>query len=187
MAWCWYLANDMQFFVISPPFLWLYERVHKIFGWIFVFGLIITHALSSGLIARHFDLNVVILAPENGMNYFTYWYQKPYCRCGAYGVGIAVGMILFSFRHYKATGEVYDKFALKIATSLFNSRIVRYLGLALGLFFINFCIFIQYSAYSDIKNGWDAWSHLERWSFMALDRIFVTIGLSLIMLPVFFG
>lgn len=70
---------------------------------------------------------------------------------------------------------------------LYNSRIVRYIALLLGLFLVNFCIFIQFSAYKDTDNGWDAWSNDETYSFMAFDRIAVTTGLSLIFLPVLFG
>lgn len=104
MGWSWYLANDMQFFVISPPFLWLYHKVSRVIGWICVFGLLCCHIICSALIVRHFDLNVVVLAPGNTPDWMQYFYVKPYCRVGAYAVGIAVGMILFSFRHYKATG-----------------------------------------------------------------------------------
>ena len=70
---------------------------------------------------------MVALSPENSPDWMQYVYTKPYCRVGAYAAGIAVGMILHSFRHWKATGEVYDPFALKIATLMYNSRIVRYL------------------------------------------------------------
>ena len=102
MGWSWYLANDMQFFVISPPFLYLYHKVSRLIGWVVVAALIIIHILSAALISRHFHLNVVILSPNP--YYMEYYYVKPYCRVGAYAVGIAVGMILFSFRHWKATG-----------------------------------------------------------------------------------
>jgi peptidoglycan/LPS O-acetylase OafA/YrhL len=29
----WYLANDMQFFIISPPILYCYHRISRVCGW----------------------------------------------------------------------------------------------------------------------------------------------------------
>ena len=187
MGWSWYLANDMQFFIISPPILWLYHKVSKFLGWFLIFGLIICHILCCAFISRHYNFNVVSLDPGNSPNFAWYYYGKPYCRVGPYAVGIGVGLILFAFRHWKATGEVYDPFALSIANSLFKSRIVRYIGLIIGVFLVTFCVFIQFSAYKDTKNGWDAWTNEENWTFFAIDRICISTGLSLVFLPILFG
>jgi hypothetical protein len=37
-----------------------------------------------------------------------YYYVKPYCRVGPYAIGIFVGMILYSYRRFKASGETFD-------------------------------------------------------------------------------
>jgi hypothetical protein len=130
----------MQFFIISPPILWAYHRFHRLVGWAASACLLIIHITCTAWIVNHFSINVVSV--HNGMAFGAYYYQKPYCRVGPYVIGILAGLIFFSYRHHKATGEVYDPIAFFVADWIRNSRIVRYVGLLLGLFFINFPIWI---------------------------------------------
>ncbi len=70
MGWAWYLSNDMQFFVITPPILWMYHKVSRIVGWLWVAALVIIHVVCTGWVIHHYDINLVVAAPENGDRYF---------------------------------------------------------------------------------------------------------------------
>jgi peptidoglycan/LPS O-acetylase OafA/YrhL len=186
-GWAWYLADDMQFFLITPPILYLYHRFHKVIGWAAIGAMLLCHIICSAVIIHKNDFKVVAVDPKNGPDFMYWYYTKPYCRIGAYAIGVLTGMLLFTFRHYKAKGEVYDPIAFKVCSWLYDSRIVRYIGLAIGLFLINFVIFIQYSAYKSVDDGFDSWNENENTVFMTFDRILFTLGLSLIYLPILFG
>ena len=69
-------------------------------------------------------------------------YNKPYCRISAYAIGLAVGFILYSYRRYKATGDVFDPWALKIAFIWRKSFKIRAGFFVFGVGLINFLIFI---------------------------------------------
>ena len=184
----WYLANDMQFFIISPIILIVYIKCSKILSWLAIVGLNILGITTAGIIAHHFNLNPSIFSEDNKNNYFNYYYTKPYTRVPPYVFGMACGMIIYSYRHHKKTGEVYDKLALLIGKPLDNI-IVRYTTFFIGLSIINFLIFIQYDLYkhpgSEMK--YHEWNNNVRYSFIALQRVVYSLGLSMVLMPMLLG
>ncbi|CAC5380351.1 unnamed protein product [Mytilus coruscus] len=91
-AHAWYLANDMQFYVISPPILLaLYHS--KIAGTIVTLVLWVGTAIATAVISVQKDLRV---NPFSGGDYFDAYYQMPYCRIGPYLVGMYTGYILYT-------------------------------------------------------------------------------------------
>jgi len=183
----WYLANDMQFFFISPPIFFLYHKGSRLLGWVCVAALCLLAVLYGSLISRHEDYNAVFIAPNNTAgNYMGHYYIKPYARVAPYAVGIACGMVLYTYRHYKKTGEVYDKIALFFALSM-ERRLIRYFAYLLGLFLINFFIFIQYNAYKDVDHTWSNWNHAENDLFVGFNRFFWAVGISLVLMPMLMG
>lgn len=183
----WYLANDMQFFLISPPIFFLYHKFSRLLGWVCIGALCLLAVLYGSLKSQHNDYNVVFIAPQNTTgNFMADYYIKPYARVAPYAVGIACGMVLYSYRYYKKTGEVYDKIALFFAVSM-EKRWIRYLSYLIGLFLINFFIFIQYSAYKDVDHNWSNWNHAESDLFIGFNRFFWAVGMSLILVPMLMG
>ena len=95
MGWTWYLANDMQFFILAP--LVLIPLYH-----LFPVGLAIAGVLlcatfaSNGAIAgtKHFLANTVLPDPSNTLQSNDI-YVKPYCRAAPYLVGLVLGFLLF--------------------------------------------------------------------------------------------
>ncbi|XP_035220831.1 nose resistant to fluoxetine protein 6-like [Stegodyphus dumicola] len=106
MAWSWYLANDMQFFVISPLFLYSLWRWPKIGYSLLALSLCVT-GLANFFITYHYKLitglNSVLSADlTNALqfmakfsDYFEKLYIKPYTRIGPYLVGMFLGYLLF--------------------------------------------------------------------------------------------
>ena len=184
----WYLANDMQFFMISPIILIVYIKFNKMLPWLTIGGLNILAIITSGIIAHHFNLNPSIFSGDNKNNYFNYYYTKPYTRVPPYVFGMACGMIIYSYRQYKKTGQIYDKFALFIG-KLLDNFIIRYVIFFIGFCIINFLIFIQYDLYkhpgSEMK--YHEWSNNQRYSFIALQRFFYSLGLSMVLMPMLLG
>ncbi|OMJ65503.1 hypothetical protein SteCoe_38101 [Stentor coeruleus] len=184
----WYLANDMQFFILSPIVLILYIKVHKLIGWLAVLSACICGIVSGGAMAHHFDLNVSTFAPSNGSNQFNYYYVKPYCRIPPYALGLACGMILYSYRKYQEKGTIYDPIAYFIAKTLKNI-FVRCGMFFFGLALINVLIFIQYDTYHHPgdDNSYHHWSKDANYAFYALERFGYGLGISCIFLPLLLG
>ncbi|XP_056006926.1 nose resistant to fluoxetine protein 6-like [Ostrea edulis] len=94
----WYLANDMQFYAISPLMLVPLHHYYPLGVGICVVSLL-GSAVAPGVISYVLDLPPTPVGgggSQQGMaDYLTYYYIKPYCRMGPYIVGILVGSLLY--------------------------------------------------------------------------------------------
>ncbi|GBM27686.1 Nose resistant to fluoxetine protein 6 [Araneus ventricosus] len=105
MTWAWYLANDMQFYVISPLFLITLYRWPKI-GYSLL-GLFFCITFTANFaITYEYDLvpgmgNIVEYAQDlppylpRLVDIFNMIYVKPYTRVGAYLVGLLLAYIVY--------------------------------------------------------------------------------------------
>ncbi|XP_068725527.1 nose resistant to fluoxetine protein 6-like [Montipora capricornis] len=104
LDWSWYLANDMQFYVISPALLFLIYR----FKWkglaISAGGLLAVSFVVTAVIIDHYDIDVLLLsiigggnkeqAQKTAGNFMNMVYIKPYCRISPYLVGMVLGYLI---------------------------------------------------------------------------------------------
>ena len=185
LGWTWYLANDMQFFLVSPIILYFYCKSHKLIGWCSVGAMLVLNILSGVFVSRHFHLYVSGPDPEN--NGFNYLYSKPYCRCGAYALGIACGMVLYARNHMKKTGNSFDKVGEFICKAIDRTSIRWFLYL-LGAALVNIFIFIQHTAWKQsYEHGHDTWTDSQRYLWYGCSRIMFILGLSCLLLPMLLG
>jgi len=100
MDWSWYLANDMQFFIITPFLIWTYHKSKAagiavclvllaastgITAWLVIGGT----TLPDGTVLPK-DLSSSSLSPNNP-DFVVEVYTKPYCRIQSYLIGILTG------------------------------------------------------------------------------------------------
>ena len=102
IGWVWYLANDMQFYVISPIVLYLLYHWLPL-GVVSLCILLISSLVSTGAIAGYYkyDDNMFL---QTEPSYSDYIYIKPYCRIAPYLVGLALGYVFFkkiSFKNHR--------------------------------------------------------------------------------------
>jgi len=119
MGWTWYIACEMQFFLLLPVLVQQYYKVRDNF-WI-----------SIGVLAGISSLIVLVVICKNEISasYFTYkdayWtvlYEKPYSRMMCYLVGVCTGCTYFTHKHeneelgenrnedeYEDPGEVFEE------------------------------------------------------------------------------
>nr|XP_022320071.1 nose resistant to fluoxetine protein 6-like [Crassostrea virginica] len=94
----WYLANDMQFFVLSPLML-IPLYFHYPIGIVVCFVWLLGSAIAPGVISNVLDLPPTTSggggSAQGRADYFQNYYVRPYCRMGPYIVGIIVGSLLY--------------------------------------------------------------------------------------------
>ena len=178
----WYLPNDMQFYLLSLPILYLYVRHSRIFGWGLLSVCIAFSIIANGTITYDEHLHAKLDHPENSEHYMEDLYYKPYCRIAPYCIGLLGGFVYYAFKKNKS-GEEFDPLASAIAKGINNSRTVRFIWYGFGLFLINFFIFIQYDAYKSDDN----WSRSKNTVYFAFQRFAWGLGLNLFFLPILMG
>ncbi|CAL1534642.1 unnamed protein product [Lymnaea stagnalis] len=119
----WYLANDMQFYIISPlmlvPFVF-----HVYAGVASCFFFLTAQWVTAAVLAT--DNEWTATAVYNGpvkpgaLNWQLYYYYAPYCRIGPYVVGILAGYLLASKNGRLQMSKVVavSGWAVAIATAL---------------------------------------------------------------------
>ncbi|KAK3088750.1 hypothetical protein FSP39_023299, partial [Pinctada imbricata] len=121
MGWAWYLANDMQFYVISPIFI-LPLYYSQTIGIVVVMVGILACSITSGVISKTENLPATLFV-TNGDNkamldYFTDYYVKPYCRIGPYLVGMLTGYFLYKTDCRYRMNKIVNLLGWLIATVL---------------------------------------------------------------------
>ena len=92
----WYLANDMQFFIISPIFLLMLYYFWEI-GFVAITGVMFTSIAIIGTLAgiRNLHANLSKGQILDGGFPLSNIYEKPYCRINPYLVGLLLGFVLY--------------------------------------------------------------------------------------------
>ncbi|XP_022806962.1 nose resistant to fluoxetine protein 6-like [Stylophora pistillata] len=99
MGWTWYLADDMQFYIIAPVILFIAYRFR-------LRGLL---AIVSVLLAASFVTTATIYYSYDltGDDYDLV-YTKPYCRIPSYLVGMVLGYLLHKAKDWRLPTKVFN-------------------------------------------------------------------------------
>ncbi|XP_045202111.2 nose resistant to fluoxetine protein 6-like [Mercenaria mercenaria] len=94
MGWSWYLANDMQFYVLSPIML-IPLYYSPLWGTISCLLLILVNFISTGILSKHYDINANLLLTQDATSAMQEIYFKPWARIGPYVIGFFTGYLLY--------------------------------------------------------------------------------------------
>ena len=164
----WYLANDMQFFIISPIFLLLLYHFWYV-GLAVIGGTMMVSFVIIGTLAGIKNPNANLLQgslPANGssadLSDFAYSniYEKPYCRINAYLVGVVLGFVLY--KKWKVPGTFWTRLGAHGA-----------LWVAAGIF----CSLIAYGQYQTWND--DPFNKAENVLFFMFNRTIWSTGLAI--------
>ncbi|KAK2556795.1 Nose resistant to fluoxetine protein 6 [Acropora cervicornis] len=172
LGWSWYLANDMQFYVISPLLLFLVFR----FRWkgvlVGVGGLLLISLAVTAIIIGVYNPDVLEVEglelgfkedPNRG-SYSDLVYVKPYCRISPYLVGIALGYLI----HIEKTAPTQSPLnkLRKQAVAVIGWCLASILGLT-----------VVYGIYGATKQGGKPFNKVENILYGTFSRL--TWGLAL--------
>lgn len=110
MGWSWYLANDMQFYIISPLFIiLLYNHRTSKLGIAAVIAMCVSSIIVTATLTGYYGLPVgksfyyyndrMLEFPDGTATDVTY--GKPWCRIQSYMVGVFVGYFLYRHIYIK--------------------------------------------------------------------------------------
>lgn len=96
MQWTWYLACDMQFYMLVPILVSIYYHNRKNF-WISVSLLWFLCSVISSMVILKNDFSASYFTYKD--NYWTVFYEKPWARLPAYLIGVITGCSYYTYKH----------------------------------------------------------------------------------------
>ena len=119
MGWSWYLANDMQFYVVSP--LMIVLLYHSLpLGLLSVGVFLLSCLTATGAIAGYYGYSASMYAGDqpSDPSQSLELYGRPYSRIAPYLVGIAVGYVFFKDHRIRVKGHRWLTLLLHVAMLL---------------------------------------------------------------------
>eukprot|EP01101_Sappina_pedata_P012930 TRINITY_DN9271_c0_g1_i1.p1 TRINITY_DN9271_c0_g1~~TRINITY_DN9271_c0_g1_i1.p1 ORF type:complete len:715 (+),score=281.01 TRINITY_DN9271_c0_g1_i1:179-2146(+) len=144
MRWTWFLANDMQFYLVSPIFLYVFYK-NKIAGWCLI-SFVFVMSIVANILVLEYDCEGcgVGFLREGSQDFFNNIYTKPWTRISTYMVGIAAAFLVHSLRDNEAkTKNKFMPIHPIILTGLW----------ILGLFLVLSTIYGSYHGYEWTAKG----------------------------------
>ena len=139
ISWVWYLANDMQFFIVSPFLIHLYCKHWKL-GYIVLSILILTSCIITFSLAMKYKLVATVLGGSQDMIYI-----KPWCWFGAYGIGGLLGYFYFEYKNRSKFG--FGNIMTVLFDTLKDNSILSWMTMLIGTGLLCFIVFITTPSY----------------------------------------
>ena len=163
----WYLANDMQFFIIAPIFVLLLYHFWEI-GLSMIVGIMLASIAVIGTLAgidnshANFFMRSLVNDGTLPMSNFAYTqiYEKPYCRINAFLIGIILGFVL------------YKKWRVKFSLWI---RLCIYI--VLWMIAVAFCMTIVFGQYQTWHNH--PFNKAENVMYFMFSRTVYSTGIAL--------
>ena len=192
IAWTWYLANDMQMFLLVPIFVYIY-RWNPSYGVASLFGV--------SFLSSTFQLIYIYKNHWTTQSNADEYYIRPWMRVNTYLVGVLAAWGYLAFREAENLREgrlhiyispvghrevIYNYEHLGIfryiAYRIRDSCCVRYICYITGIIFTFLALFFIYPF-----NKYSIQNNLYNMLFIWLSRPIFVIGLMLIVFPVLVG
>lgn len=103
MGWGWFLAVDMQFFMVTPPLIYIQYK-KPIIGWILLSIWLAQDLTTSTVLSAVRGYSPSIITPQP--HFFEQFYQRPYCRAAPYIVGLSSGYLFSYIRRNKPNFKI---------------------------------------------------------------------------------
>jgi len=177
LIWSWYLANDMQFFLITPLLIILFNKKKDIC--LYAIGCVCcVSVISQIFVVWHYDLSVSYFYPAKG-ELFEDYYVRPYCRINAYLLGIVMAWAYLSWKRPEDKDSKVNMYIRKWV----DSKLAVYSLMALGIAITYGCVALQY-----VFNHY--WEDIRTWHnvvYIIISRPIFVVGVLLAVYPAILG
>eukprot|EP00830_Metopus_es_P019794 TRINITY_DN749_c0_g4_i1.p1 TRINITY_DN749_c0_g4~~TRINITY_DN749_c0_g4_i1.p1 ORF type:complete len:752 (+),score=95.91 TRINITY_DN749_c0_g4_i1:99-2258(+) len=179
LIWSWYLANDMQFFLVTPLLLIAYHK-NKRLTFIIIAIVVSLSVISQIYVIWHYELSISYFYEAEG-ELFEDYYVKPYCRINAYLLGIIIAWMYFAWKEDK---EGTSMFCFNRMTRKWvENPYIKYSLIAIGIGITYACVSLQY-----VFNHY--WKDIRTWHnvlYIIVSRPLFVVGLLMVIYPALLG
>ena len=180
-GWTWYIANDMQFFVLSP-FILVPFCLSQLWGYIVILLLALASFLAQGFIIYYYDLSPSLQVDYNQVEMSKkYFYVAPWCRVNPFFVGM---LLCFGYLSYRQPEKFRNRFWDHINKRIRESMLVRCACYLSGFLLTYAMVHIMY-IYNNWGEGKPSW--IQNAAYMATMRPGFVFGMGIAIYPVLLG
>ncbi|XP_071482113.1 O-acyltransferase like protein-like [Diadema antillarum] len=193
-GWGWYLACDMQFYLLSPIFIVMLYKRSRLGICSLIVGIILS-VISLIIVVAYFGLTInTVYGPYNNRTAADpgadYYYTKPYSRIHTYLVGMLLGYFMFQTKDkeiklplfavitgwmvalftlfavvYGTWANGYERYVPQIESVLYLS--FHRLAWSIAVAWIIFACIRGYGGFFNVLLGWSFWIPLGRLTYCA--------------------
>lgn len=178
----WYLAADMQIFLICIPVLTMYFKFRKYFTWVFVFFLCLMSFIYRIVIADHYNVYISFFNSEQDQNNYKKIHIAAVARVAPYLLGILSGFVY----NYKKFGKTNDP-CVKFLDSQLNNRLKSNLIFLFGLLCISLIFWLPVKSWADNENNFMGYSRGFNIFFMGIYNLMSSLAYSCMFLPMLYN
>lgn len=186
MGWGWYLQNDMQIFVFSLVFIFVYTK-NRIAGYIMMIAMIcVGISLNIYEVVRR-DIKQVthLIDFIKWGEYFTYIYIKPWIRCPPYLLGLVLGLLHMEYLEVKKKlkenpedSVAQKNFFVRLKKQMEEKRWMVWVSFILAVFLMLLTICLPHNL--QVGNTWPEWAHGV---YLSFEKLSFTFGIYLLIIP----
>ncbi|KAL4221456.1 hypothetical protein ACF0H5_019713 [Mactra antiquata] len=147
MTWSWYIAVNMQFYLIAPIIL-TFMTFSSSMGLAINGVLMVAGIVSTGVKEAHVGGEILTTRTDGG-EYWNNVFIKPWCRVSTFCIGIFLGYIIQKLNHIKMN---------KIIAVLF------------WIIAVCFALLVMYIPYTKFVENLDPWTNSQQAAYEALGR-----------------
>eukprot|EP01102_Stenamoeba_stenopodia_P013201 TRINITY_DN4252_c0_g1_i1.p1 TRINITY_DN4252_c0_g1~~TRINITY_DN4252_c0_g1_i1.p1 ORF type:complete len:656 (-),score=116.58 TRINITY_DN4252_c0_g1_i1:75-2042(-) len=162
LGWSWYLAVDMQFYILSPIFIYVFYR-NRMIGYV-LSGITLLGSFAANIaISKIYDLNYNLL-DSTRETYYNHIYTKPYTRAPPYILGIMAAVYYLTL---EKRGSAFTKISRPI--------------LVFGYIFAAACMLVTSYATKTLYEFGHTWTVAENVMYITFSRFVFVMGVAILM------
>ena len=190
----WYIANDIQFLAVVLVIAIVFYNYGEKVSLSLLLAIMGASIFSCFLVAYTLNLNASIFADQTLVDFYFFYYTKPYCRITPCLFGVFSGLVCFSYEETRSNpktepflphSQQVNRFCERIAGT-FRDRLISILSIFLGICGLFLLLLINFDNYTNPEPGFQYlhWTESEIVLFLTLEKLAIGLILSLILLPV---
>ncbi|OMJ79985.1 hypothetical protein SteCoe_19856 [Stentor coeruleus] len=205
MAWSWFIANDMQFYIFSPVILILHYK-NKIYGYCALILLLIVNVVVTVVISSENDYNPGVRYGLFNTDQFLHSYIRPYFRMNSYIIGMMLGFVYKGYKEAIEAVKERTEIEMQPNEELLGSNVsrrhlgkgsievmligwtrVRFYRIAAYIVGLTLITAVVFGPYNFSNNGVDYWTKGQKLFYIGSEHLFVALGFVFCIVPMIEG
>jgi len=177
----WYLAADLQIFLMTIPVIIVYLKFPKHYAWILTGLLLLSSLIYRLVMSSEMKIYISFLNPDFDQDKYNYIHTNSFSRLAPYFTGLFSGFVM-NYRKNKKSSDPIVKFIDRF----YSSKVKAYISFIVGFGLFNIALWVPYWAWSDKDGNYMGYSVAGNVAFMGFYNLLAAFAYSFMFLPVLY-